>query len=172
MSRSRRMLTVFGTLVALVAAIQLVPYGRDHSSPPDGARPAWDSPGTEAVARRACFDCHSNETRWPWYSSFAPVSWRLQTHVREGREALNFSAFDPRNKDMADAAGEAGETIAKGEMPPADYLLMHPEARLNAQEKRALIAGFESTFAAFVESDEGRGERRGEHRGGRESDGD
>ncbi len=142
--------------VALLGALQLLPFGRDHSAPADGVQPAWDSPRTKELADRACLDCHTNKTRWPWYSNIAPISWRLEGHVREGRDKLNFSAFDPRREAVAEAAGEAGETVAKQEMPPFDYLLAHPEARLTAEEREALAAGLDATFAAFLESRDGR----------------
>lgn len=151
--------------VLLLAALQFVPYGRSHDNPPDGSLVAFDSAATGELAKRACFDCHSNRTKWPWYSHVAPISWRIQTHVVEGREHLNFTAFDPASESMADAAGEAGEAVQKGEMPPADYLLAHPEARLTAAEKAALVAGLDRTFASFAEGG-GRGRREG--RGGRE----
>ncbi|HEY5650870.1 MAG TPA: heme-binding domain-containing protein, partial [Acidimicrobiia bacterium] len=87
---------VKGSLVAVAAvavAIQLVPYGRNHSNPPVVQEPAWDSQQTRELAVAACFDCHSNETEWPWYSNIAPVSWALQRDVDEGREELNFSEW-------------------------------------------------------------------------------
>ena len=155
MSGSRRVALAVIVPLGLFGLIQLVPYGHDHSNPPAGPSPNWDSPRTLELARRACFDCHSNETRWPWYASIAPISWRLQTHVNEGREKLNFSAFNPQSEDVAESAGEAGETVGKGEMPPNDYLWMHAEARLTAEEKRALIAGLNATFAAYAEKGEG-----------------
>jgi hypothetical protein len=65
----------------LVALIQAVPYGRAHSNPPVVSEPAWDSPRARELAVRACFDCHSNETVWPWYSNIAPVSWLIQSDV-------------------------------------------------------------------------------------------
>ncbi|MCC6348495.1 MAG: heme-binding domain-containing protein [Candidatus Eisenbacteria bacterium] len=151
MSRSSKLALVVIVPVLLFAAVQLVPYGRNHANPPDGALVAFDSPATKQLAERACFDCHSNRTKWPWYSNIAPISWRIQRHVDEGRGELNLTAFDPASEDMADAAGEAGETITKGEMPPADYLLAHPEARLSSAEKQALVAGLDRTFAVFVE---------------------
>jgi len=147
------------------AVIQLVPYGHSRTNPPDGALAAFDSPATQKMAERACYDCHSNRTRWPWYSAIAPVSWRIQNHVSEGREKLNFTAFDPANEEVADAAGEASESVLKGEMPPADYLLLHPEARLTASEKKALAAGLDATFAAFGEAGE-QGEGAGARAGG------
>jgi heme-binding protein len=156
MKASKAALLGFGAPVLLLAVIQLVPYGRDHTNPPAGRLVAWDSQQTQDLARRACFNCHSNETRWPWYASIAPLSWRIQTHVREGREKLNFTAFEPGNEKVADAAGEAAESVTKGEMPPQDYMLMHPEARLSYAEKQALVTGLEATFAGFGER--GRGE--------------
>lgn len=166
MARSRTIVLAVTVPVLLFAALQLVPYGRDHANPPDGALVEFDSPATERLAQRACFDCHSNRTKWPWYSNVAPISWRIQRHVDEGREELNLTAFDPASKDMAHAAGEAGETVTKGEMPPNDYLLAHPEARLSATEKRALAAGLDRTFATFVEQHARREKARRESRGG------
>jgi hypothetical protein len=58
--------------VALFALIQVVPYGRSHTNPPVQSEPKWDSPQTRALAVRACYDCHSNETTWPWYTNVAP----------------------------------------------------------------------------------------------------
>jgi hypothetical protein len=81
-------------LMALVFLIQFVPYGRDHSNPAVRAEPAWDSPRTRELTVRACYDCHSNETTWPWYTNIAPISWLVQSDVERGRAELNYS--DPR----------------------------------------------------------------------------
>jgi hypothetical protein len=148
MSRSRRMLLGFGIPLALLLLIQLVPYGRSHTNSTRRNEPAWDTPRTRELAKRACFDCHSDETRWPWYAAVAPISWRLQGHVDRGRAKLNFSALDVANREMAEAACEAGKTVAEGTMPPQDYLLMHPQARLTFTERRALIEGLDATMAA------------------------
>jgi len=131
---SNRKIVTLSIAVALVFLLaQLVPYGREHTNPPEGTLASFDSPVTKDLAQRACFDCHSNRTRWPWYASVAPVSWRIQHHVAEGREKLNFSAFDPAIEKVADAAGEAGQSVTRREMPPVDYLVMHPEARLTLE---------------------------------------
>jgi mono/diheme cytochrome c family protein len=122
--------------------IQLVPYGRAHTNPPVVAEPAWDSQITRELASRACFDCHSNETRWPWYAHVAPMSWLVQDHVDEGREVLNFSEWN-RPYDEAD---EAGETVEAGEMPMAAYAWLHRDARLTPAERAALIAGLSATL--------------------------
>ena len=157
MKTPRIVAQVLAVAVTAIAVMQLVPYGRNRSVPPDGVQVAFDSPRTESLARRACFDCHSNRTKWPWYASIAPVSWRVQSHVDEGREALNFNALDATSKSGAEAVEEAGETITEGEMPPADYLLMHPEARLNPAEKSDLARGLEATFAGVSGAGENEG---------------
>src|SRR5262245_8168364 len=149
MNARPRMLRLLMLIIVALVVIQWVPYGRDHSAPAHGASPAWASSRTLDLARRACFDCHSNETRRPWYSHVAPVSWRVFHHVEEGRQKLNFSAFDAANEDVAHAAGEAGEKVTKRDMPPGDYLLAHPEARLTPAERQDLAAGLDSTFAVF-----------------------
>jgi len=128
--------------IALAALIQLIPYGRNHTNPPVTAEPKWDSATTRDLAKRACFDCHSNETAWPWYSNVAPVSWLVQNDVNEGREHLNFSEWDRPQKDAKDAA----EEVRDGEMPMWIYLPAHPEARLTDAEKQALINGLEATI--------------------------
>lgn len=133
---------VIGALAVFVL-LQLVPYGHNHSNPAVVAEPQWDSPQTRDLAARACFDCHSNETHWPWYSSVAPVSWLIQRDVVEGRSHLNFSEWNRTQR----AAHEVGEAMTEGEMPPWFYLPMHPSARLSPSEKQALVTGLQQTLA-------------------------
>lgn len=129
--------------VAVLALAQAIPYGRNHSNPPVSKEPAWDSPRTRELAVRACFDCHSNQTKWLWYSNIAPVSWLVQRDVDSGRGALNFSQWDkPQDVSSSDIA----EAI-RGGMPPWFYTLIHRNAALNNTEKRQLIAGLSATFA-------------------------
>ncbi len=123
--------------LVLFGLIQLVPYGREHTNPPIVQEPNWDSPQTRALAQRACFDCHSNETVWPWYSHIAPVSWLVQRDVNEGRENMNFSNWG----DYSVRTDKVIRQIQEGKMPPRFYLPLHPEARLSAEEQAALIAG-------------------------------
>ena len=126
---------------AVAIAIQLVPYGRDHANPPVVQEPSWDSRQTRDLTVAACFDCHSNETEWPWYSNVAPISWALQSDVDEGREELNFSEWH-----LDQDGDEAAETVRDGTMPPWPYTLTHPEARLGLEEIAALEAGLAATF--------------------------
>ena len=124
--------------------IQLVPYGRNHSNPPVLSEPNWDSPQTRELAQRACFDCHSNETVWPWYSHVAPISWLVQHDTDEGRQHLNFSTWNEGGKGRE--PHEAVETVSNGQMPMPAYLITHSEARLTETEKQALIAGLRATI--------------------------
>lgn len=128
-------------LVVGFGLIQLVPYGRDHTNPPVVSEPSWDRPETRALAVRACFDCHSNETTWPWYSHVAPISWFVQGHIDDGRRALNFSDWTKTHR----RARSAARVINAGEMPLWSYTLLHPAARLSAAEKKALADGLTAT---------------------------
>lgn len=123
--------------------IQLVPYGRDHQNPPVVQEPTWSSPQVRELAVRACYDCHSNETVWPWYSHIAPVSWLVQRDTDEGRSKLNFSEWHRPQKE----ADEAAEAVTEGEMPMSIYVLIHPHARLNDQERRQLVDGLTATIS-------------------------
>jgi mono/diheme cytochrome c family protein len=140
MRRFRRIFkwTALG-FVALLVAIQLVPYGRDHANPAGGRQIAWDSPRTERLMTDACMDCHSNRTTWPWYSNIAPVSWLVQKDVEAGRRELNLSTGEIELEEMI-------ETIREGSMPPWVYKPTHPGAWLSDQEKQDLIRGLETTF--------------------------
>ncbi len=132
---------LFALAVALFFLLQLIPSPAP-TNPPVVAEPAWDSPATRALAKRACFDCHSNETVWPWYAHIAPVKWLVVHDTDEGRAVFNFSDWHPG--DMSGA--EAAEKISEGEMPLPQYLLMHPEARLSDAEKQQLIDGLQATM--------------------------
>jgi len=135
-----------GFLIVIVGflAIQLVPYGRSHTNPAVAAEPAWDTPQTRALAVRACFDCHSNQTEWPWYTNVAPISWLTQRHVDEGRSKLNFSTWGTSRQE----AEGVGRQISSGAMPPWDYSLLHPDARLTFEEKALLINGLQATLGS------------------------
>lgn len=127
--------------VVLLGTIQLVPFGRGHTNPAVVREPTWDRQETRALAVRACFDCHSNQSAWPWYSHVAPASWLVQSHVDEGREALNFSDWSRTYKE----ADEAAKVVLAGTMPPRSYTLLHPNARLTPGDQRALADGLTAT---------------------------
>ncbi len=133
-----------GTGILLVL-IQLVPYGRSHGNPPTTREPSWDAPRTRQLFMQACGDCHSNLTRWPWYTNVAPVSWLTQRDVDGGRAAFDVSNWD-RPQDVS--AGDIAEAIRGGSMPPWFYKPLHPASDLSSAEKQALISGLARTFAA------------------------
>lgn len=131
---------LWGGLFVAFGLLQLVPV--DRTNPPVLGSPAWDSAQTETLARRACFDCHSNETTWPWYAKVAPLSFWIAHHVEEGREHVNYSE-PPFGRHV----GESAEELAEGEMPLWPYDWIHREVRhLSAEEKAALVSGFKATF--------------------------
>jgi heme-binding protein len=135
--------------LGVLLILQAVPYGRAHTNPPVRQEPTWDTTQTRVLAVRACFDCHSNQTDWAWYTNIAPVSWLAQRDVDRGRRELNFSEWDQQRE----GGREAVETIQKGSMPPGYYTLVHPEAGLSAVERQALIQGL---VASLGESTRGR----------------
>jgi cytochrome c551/c552 len=127
-------------LVVVFVLIQLIPVHK--TNPPIVSEPTWDSPQTRALAKDACFDCHSNETVWPWYSKIAPSSWLLVRDVDEGRRRLNFSEWGQGEAEI----GEIANVVNEGEMPPWYFTLMHPKAKLSDSEKQMLISGLSATF--------------------------
>jgi len=128
---------VVGLCVAFIA-IQFVPL--DRTNPPVQGE-FRGSPEVVSVLRRACYDCHSNETVWPWYSRVAPVSWVVAHDVNEGRAVLNFSTWDQLSAEkQAEAMKESWEEVAEGKMPTWYYVVLHPEARLSAADKSVLRA--------------------------------
>ena len=137
--------TIALALLGLFLVIQLIPYGRDHDNPPVVAEPEWNSPETRALFFRVCRDCHSNETRWPWYSAVAPVSWLLQHDVEEARSHFNVSEWGQNEHDHSD---DAAEELEEGEMPPWYYLPLHSDAKLSPRDRQLLINGLEQTFGS------------------------
>lgn len=134
-------------LVVLLIGVQLLPAGLPRDNPPILQEPDWDSETTRMLTVRACYDCHSNETHWPWYSYVAPMSWMLLQDVHKGREVLNFSEWTPEHAREIEPE-EAVELISKGQMPLPYYLLLHPEADLTAVEEGQLINGLIETLNA------------------------
>ena len=131
---------VVGAALALFLLIQLIPI--DRPAPPITQEPTWSSPEARALVRQSCFQCHSNETEWPWYSYIAPASWLIKFDVAKGRSEFNFSEWDQNPGEL----DEMIEEIQDGGMPPLQYTLFHPEARLNDQQKQALMDALTSSL--------------------------
>jgi hypothetical protein len=138
MNRRRVILRNAGlAALALFAAIQFVPVNRSNPSVRTEVK-ANDTVMT--VLRHACYDCHSNETRWPWYSYVAPASWFVAGHVHRGRADLNFSEWDPFDFEVLDDVFHGiEEQVSSGQMPLRSYTLLHPEARLDPQGREILL---------------------------------
>ena len=136
---------VLGVVIGLIVGgilIQFLPYGHEHANPPVAAEPQWNSQQTRDLATRACYDCHSNQTTWPWYSNIAPVSWLIQHDVEEGRSRLNFTEWNQPQREADNAARQ----VQQGEMPQWYYVLLHPTANLARAEKQALIQGLQASL--------------------------
>jgi hypothetical protein len=146
-------------LGVVAVGIQFVPVRRDN---PPATASLVTLPAVEAVLKRSCYDCHSNETRWPWYSHVAPVSWLVAGDVHEGRHHMDFSRWGelpPSRRDVL--LKEIRKLTEKGDMPPPRYLLMHRAARLSAEDQRILDAWITSRLGP--ETGREGGEQDGEH---------
>jgi len=141
------------SLAILLAAAQTIPVSR--TNPPEQSDP--QAPATiTRLLRGACYDCHSNQTRWPWYSAIAPVSWMVSHHVTEARRRLNFSEWADYTSDPDTAShklAEIADQVASGRMAPWYYRVMHPEARLSGAERQALIRWARASSASLRSSE-------------------
>ena len=141
---SRRLKRVAVALIVVFAAAQLIRPGR--ANPPIDAQrtiQAHVATGSTlpAILDRACRDCHSNATVWPWYTQVAPLSWLMAYAVRQGRQVVNFSewtAYAPAQQARLLAA--TCHAVTEGQMPGGAWTLLHPEARLSAQEIETICA--------------------------------
>jgi mono/diheme cytochrome c family protein len=131
-----------GVILVVLILIQFLP-GRDHSNPPVTGTPKWDSPRTVELFKRACGNCHSNETIWPGYSNIAPISWLINLDVKVARSKFNVSEWGQQKRNEGD---EAASETRKGKMPPWFYMPTHPEAKLTPAEKDELVKGLVATF--------------------------
>lgn len=129
--------------LGVIAIAQLIQPSRKVPAPDPAKDFLQMTNAPPAIAKNvigACYDCHSDRTDYPWYAYITPVNFWLQDHIDEGREVLNFSRWD--QYAGSEAAGENGEEMAEGEMPPRAYEFMHGHAQLTFAERDALIAWF------------------------------
>jgi mono/diheme cytochrome c family protein len=141
--------------VVLFGVAQLVPVSRTN---PPVEQEVDAPPEVRAIFERSCYDCHSHETRWPWYSRVAPFSWLVAHDVDEGREHLNFSTWGRYDaEDRAENLDEIAEVLEEGEMPPWFYLPMHPDARLSEADV--------ATVRGWTGASEGNGHGHGHEHG-------
>jgi len=142
----KRIFQILGVLVLGFLLIQLIPFGHNHTNPPIVSEPNWSSPQARALVKEHCFQCHSNETAWPWYSNIAPGSWLIAFDVIAGRQKFNFSDWNRNPGELNEMVG----AIQEGEMPPIQYWIVHPNSKMNAQQKQDLISALESSVNQTV----------------------
>lgn len=130
-------------IVAAIIIIQLIPTRRPEviTINENDLVTNNDVPDTVALLlKNACYDCHSNESKYPWYSYVAPVAWLVSRDIRLGREELNFSDWESLSKmDKATILEEIVDVVESGTMPMSIYVLMHPESKLSVKERELLL---------------------------------
>ena len=123
--------------IAAAALIQLVPVRRDN---PPARTEVPAPPDVKAILERACYDCHSGRTQWPWYSHVAPVSWLVARDVHRGRREVNFTDWPFFDQDAQDhILSHIVKQVKRRAMPLPIYLTMHPRARLTEQDRQRLV---------------------------------
>jgi len=147
MNKMRLVLILLAGAIGVFVLIQFIPFGHNRTNPPVVSEPQWSSPESRSLVKERCFQCHSNETEWTWYSNIAPGSWLIAYDVIEGRSKFNFSDWQNNPEDL----DEMIEVIQEGEMPPIQYWIVHPSARMNAQQKQDLINALESSLSNKTE---------------------
>ena len=125
-------------IIVVGGGIQFIRPSVIGHNPPVVSEPQWPSQEVRDLAQRACFDCHSNETTWYWFTHIAPASWLVANDVVEGRQRLNFSDWQGGRRAEP---GELGSVVLEGEMPLGIYVLIHPSARLTDAERQTLANG-------------------------------
>ncbi|RCU43946.1 hypothetical protein EIZ47_02635 [Chryseobacterium lacus] len=145
-----RKLNIIGWLsvivVAVVLTIQFIPVERNVSTVPAGQsfeRTEKVPANVAAILKVSCYDCHSNNTRYPWYSELQPGAWFMARHIKKGKEELNFDEFNNYSKRRKKAKIKSIiSQIEKDEMPLKSYRMMHGNARLSADKKKELLDFF------------------------------
>ena len=133
-------------VVAIVLVIQVIPVERNVSTVPPGQsfeKTEKVPANVAAILKVSCYDCHSNNSRYPWYSELQPGSWFMARHIKKGKEELNFDEFNNYSKRRKKAKIKSIiSQIEKDEMPLKSYRMMHGNARLSADEKKELLDFF------------------------------
>ena len=133
-------------VVAIVLVIQVIPVERNVSTVPPGQsfeKTEKVPANVAAILKVSCYDCHSNNTRYPWYSELQPGAWFMAQHIKKGKEELNFDEFNNYSKRRKKAKIKSIiSQIEKDEMPLKSYRMMHGNARLSADEKKELLDFF------------------------------
>ena len=142
MSKTRK---IFVPIVLVLALVQFIPYEREVVATDATMAFETDNADVRSILDKACMDCHSNETTYPWYANVVPVNYWIDGHIEHGREEMNFSEWKSYPiADQKHLAKEAAEIVEKKEMPMLFYWLIHWDAKLTDQERAALVEHFNS----------------------------
>jgi hypothetical protein len=157
MNKGRTMWTAF-VLVGLFVLIQLVQPSRSNPSVIASRTLESHVPvpaRVQSILKRSCYNCHSSETVWPWYSRVAPVSWLIADDVKQARQHINFQDWEAQEnpKEANEHLGLMCKQVREGTMPPLSYRIMHKESPLSADDMAA-VCSWAQTFAAPGDSDE------------------
>ena len=124
-------------VIGLLILIQLIPV--DRTNPPVSGEIQVPTEISK-ILQKSCYDCHSYQTHWPWYSKVAPSSWLVVHDVNEGREHLNFSTWNSNNsREKIKMLEEIREVLEEEEMPLKQYLWLHPDAKLSEKQTQQLF---------------------------------
>lgn len=152
MTKKKIIRTILLALAAFLIIAQFFPIDKTNpESDPAKDYISVNQPPAEVATlmKNACYDCHSHQTKYPWYTSVAPLSWWIKGHINEGREHLNFSTWtDYSAKKANHKLEECFEVIEGKEMPMLTYWLVHPEANLSADQRTMLVDYFKGQYAA------------------------
>ena len=147
----RRSRIILLSLLAAVALMQLIRPSRNRNnnqSPADDITKVYSMPANvQKVLKIACYDCHSNNTQYPWYTNIQPVGWWMAHHVNEGKEELNFNEYGSYSpKRQRNKLKRIRDEVEEDKMPLGSYTIIHTDARLTAQQKDLLIKWIDSTL--------------------------
>lgn len=152
MSKSKIILLV---VILILAAIQFIPHERELVTINTAHDFRTDNTELKNILRKACYDCHSFETNYPWYANVVPVNYWLNNHINEGREHLNFSEWNAYPAgDQKHSAKEIVEVVEEKEMPMLSYWIVHWDAKLTDAERKVIIDAFGGSGAHDEEEDD------------------
>ncbi|MVT07921.1 heme-binding domain-containing protein [Chitinophaga tropicalis] len=147
----RRSRIILLSLLAIVVLMQFIRPSRNENNreePANDITKVYPMPAdVQKLLKVACYDCHSNNTQYPWYTNIQPVGWWMAHHVDEGKEELNFNEYASYSpKRQQNKLKRIREEVEEDEMPLGSYTIIHRDARLTAQQKDLLIKWIDSTL--------------------------
>ena len=142
MSKTKKILVL---IILILAVAQLIPHKREAVEINPEMVFQTDNAEVRSILKKACYNCHSNETEYPWYANIVPVSFFLDNHIKEGREHLNFSEWETNSiADRKQLAKDLVKVVEKKEMPMLTYWIIHWEAKISIEERQVLVEYFKS----------------------------